>query len=716
MTTWPLLSVALHHEQDVVGARQRARALAELLGFEDQDQTRIATAVSEIARNAFRYTGGGRVQFVIEGRTAPQVLAIGVLDQGPGIPDLPAILAGRYRSSTGMGLGILGARRLMDQFHIQSTPGAGTTVWLRKIFPRRAPLVHADDITRICGELARLTRATPLQEVQFQNQELLRALDALRERQEDLERLNRELEDTNRGVVALYAELDEKADHLRRADEMKTRFLSNMSHEFRTPLNSILALSHLLLSRLDGELSSEQERQINYIRRAADELSELVNDLLDLAKVEAGKIVIRAGDFEVKNLFAALRGMLRPLLVNESVSLVFDEPEDVPVLRTDEAKVSQVLRNFISNALKFTERGEVRVTAQSSPDGRAVVFSVVDTGIGIALEDQERIFEEFSQVEHPLQRRVKGTGLGLPLTRKLAELLGGSVAVQSVPGMGSMFSATIPIVYQNVAGEEPASEREWEIDPAAVTVLVVEDQPEDALLYEKFFRGTPYRAVIVRSVKGARQALATFRPRAIILDILLAGEDAWSLLAEMKAGEGTRDVPVIVASTVEDRQKGFALGADAYTLKPVDRAWLLRSLDRLVARAQGRHVLVVDDDEISRYVLRVALERAGLDVHEVTTGSEGLERATADRPVAIFLDLVMPGQSGFDVLDQLRASAVTRDIPVVVVSSKRLTAEDRERLAAHGVPLLSKDEMSGEAGFAVLSNLLADLGLSEVAR
>jgi CheY-like chemotaxis protein len=245
---------------------------------------------------------------------------------------------------------------------------------------------------------------------------------------------------------------------------------------------------------------------------------------------------------------------------------------------------------------------------------------------------------------------------------------------------------------------------------------VVEDQPEDALLYEKFFRGTPYRAVSVRSVKGAQQALATFRPRAIILDILLAGEDAWSLLAEVKAGEGTRDVPVVVVSTVEDRQKGFALGADAYAIKPVERAWLLATLDRLVVRAHGRHVLVVDDDEISRYVLRVALERAGLDVREVTTGSEGLQLAAVERPAAIFLDLVMPGESGFDVLEQLKASAVTRDIPVVVVSSKRLTADERQRLAAHGAPWLSKDEMPGDAGFAALSGLLADLGLSEVAR
>ncbi len=237
-------------------------------------------------------------------------------------------------------------------------------------------------------------------------------------------RLNRELEDTNRGVVALYAELDERADHLRRADEVKTRFLSNMTHEFRTPLNSIQALTRLLLDRVDGELTTEQERQVHFIRKAAESLSELVNDLLDLAKVAAGKVVVRPAEFEVSDLFGALRGMLRPLLLGASVNLVFEEPETLPPLRTDEAKVSQILRNFISNAPKFTERGEVRVSARLEPGGASVLFSVADTGIGIAPEDQATLFQEFAQIENPLQRKVKGTGLGLPLSKKLAELLG----------------------------------------------------------------------------------------------------------------------------------------------------------------------------------------------------------------------------------------------------------------------------------------------------
>ena len=209
-----------------------------------------------------------------------------------------------------------------------------------------------------------------MEEVRQQNRELLHALEELHERQQELIRLNGELEDTNRGVVALYAELDEKAGHLRRADEMKSRFLSNMSHEFRTPVNAILALSQLLLDRADGDLTGEQEKQVTYIKKSGADLLELVNDLLDLAKIEAGKVEIRPGEFEVATLFSALRGMLRPLLLSSTVNLVFDETEDIPLMKTDEGKVSQILRNFISNAIKFTEQGEVRVVASLAEGGR----------------------------------------------------------------------------------------------------------------------------------------------------------------------------------------------------------------------------------------------------------------------------------------------------------------------------------------------------------
>jgi signal transduction histidine kinase len=436
----PMLTTELRYEHDVVLARQRARQVARLLGFDGHEQTRIATAVSEIARNAYQYAGGGKV--VYELAPDPARLAITIHDSGPGIERLQEVLDGRYHSRTGMGLGLIGARRLSDRFEVRSAPGAGTVVVLSKLLPPGGS-ADADTVARVSRELAQLAPHDPLLETREQNRELLGALEEIRECQIEVERLNQELAETNRGVLALYAELDEKAADLARASELKSRFLSNISHELRTPLNAILNITGLLLQRVDGPLRDEQERQVRFVRGAATTLSEMVNDLLDLARIEAGRSVVRPTSFTATDLFGALRGMFRALATSEAVTLVFDDPSELPPLVTDEGKLSQILRNFVANALKFTERGEVRVSAACTPDGW-VTFSVTDTGIGIAPEDQERIFEEFSQVDSVLQRKATGAGLGLPLSRKLAEVLGGYVAVSSTPGSGSTFSVSIP--------------------------------------------------------------------------------------------------------------------------------------------------------------------------------------------------------------------------------------------------------------------------------
>jgi signal transduction histidine kinase/CheY-like chemotaxis protein len=697
-----LLSVTIASERDVVLARQRARQVAAALGFDNQDQTRISTAVSEIARNAVAYAGRGTVEFAVEGNTAPQLLLISVRDEGRGIADLAQVLSGQYRSATGMGLGLAGANRLMDQFSIESSREQGTSVVMKKLLPRRAPLLASRVVSKIGAELACQAPRDVLEEVQQQNQDLMRALAELSRRQEELAALNRELEDTNRGVVALYAELDEKADHLRRADEIKGRFISNMSHEFRTPVNSIQALTRLLLDEVDGELGPEQKRQVAFIRKAADSLSELVNDLLDLAKVEAGKIVVRPTDFEVETLFGTLRGMLRPLLVSDSVDLVFEEPTDVPPLRTDEAKVSQILRNFLSNALKFTDKGEVRVSARRVPGEDLVAFSVADTGIGIAAEDQERIFQEFSQIDSPIQRKVKGTGLGLPLCRKLAALLGGSVSVQSTPGVGSTFTVEIPILY----AEAKAAESSWKVDPSRLPVLLVEDSAETVLIYEKYLAGAGFQAIPARSLREARTALGGLRPAAVILDIRLRGEDSWDFLTELKRRDDTKDVPVAIVTTVDDQRKGLALGADAYLVKPVDRHRLVQTLTQLTAAETVKRVLVVDDEDISRYLLRQHLLAPNRLVSEAATGTDALRQVRAEPPDVICLDLMMPDLDGFEVLRALKSDPATCGIPVVVVTSKPLTAEDRQTLLAFGTSVVAKDGVLRENAVEAVENAM----------
>jgi signal transduction histidine kinase/CheY-like chemotaxis protein len=684
----PLLTVRVRYEHDIVGARRRARQLAGAVGFDTPEQTRIATAVSELARNAFTYAGGGTIEYGLEGTLPPQLLTIRVSDRGPGIRDLATVLSGQYRSTTGMGLGLIGTRRLMDTFDIQSD-GTGTTVTVKKILPRRAPALRGEAIARMLDRLQSDEPAGLIEEIQQQNQELLRTLEELRARQEELERVNRELEDTNRGVVALYAELDERADHLRRADELKTRFLSNMTHEFRTPVNSILALAKLLAERLGT--SADQKDELFYIRKSAQQLSDLVDDLLDIAKVEAGKIEVRPAPFEIPALFGALRGMLRPLLVNQSVTLTFEEPAGLPPIYSDESKVSQILRNFISNALKYTERGEVRVSAALTPERDRIVFAVADTGIGIPAEDLDRVFDEFSQIENPLQRRVKGTGLGLPLSKRLAELLGGAVHVTSELGIGSTFSVAIPLIYRSAIRTvvEPPQ-------PGRVPVLVIEDADEDLLLLEHALSATPFQSIPARSIAAAAAALEAIRPAAIVLDLRMQGEDSWDFLARLKRDESTAGIPVIIASTLDDRQKGLALGADAYGVKPIDTQWLLDTLNTLAGTRTPIRVVSVDDDEAHRFIVRKMLQGGGFEVRDASTGAEGLQLIREQNPDVVVLDVGLTDMSGFDVCDRLREDGATGRIPVILVTSQTLAAIDEPRFT-NAAAVLSKSTLTRDA-------------------
>jgi signal transduction histidine kinase/CheY-like chemotaxis protein len=703
-----LLKMDVRYELDVVLARQRARTIAAALKFDVQAQTRIATAVSEVVRNAFQYAGGGSIDFEIENGTE-KMLVVTVRDSGRGIPNLDEILDGKYVSKTGMGLGMIGAKRLLDHFQVETNKASGTVVVLGKIIPDKFTRLGNPELNALLAAIERKPSENPYEELQQQNKELMRTLEELRARQAELAQLNRELDETNRGVVALYAELNDKADFLQRASELKSHFLSNMSHEFRTPLNSILALSQILIDRMDGDLTPEQEKQVTFMRRSAQDLTDLVNDLLDLAKVEAGKVTIRPAEFSVESLFAALRGMLRPLLAqNSSVSLVFEDPVGIPELYTDEAKVSQVLRNFISNALKFTERGEVRISVRTGHD-ETVVFSVADTGIGISPADQERIFQEWEQVEGRLQKTAKGTGLGLPLSRKLAQLIGGDVYVKSQVGLGSTFFVAVPVSYTGATEAVYVPDVKRELDASKLPVLVVEDNREALFIYEKYLKGTSFQVVPAQDLKEARRALEEFRPVAIVLDVLLQGEHSWQLLQDLKQNASTRDIPVFVVTVVENEAKAMALGATAFHAKPIDRAWLLAQLQTTLVRDHGQ-ILIIDDDEISRYLLKGVLGNGGYRLLEARGGNEGLRFAKESKPDLIILDLSMPDLSGFEVLDQLKMDPKTQQIPVVIYTSQRLESGERERLQA-AADIVPKETQSRELTEARFAEALARAGV-----
>ena len=376
----------------------------------------------------------------------------------------------------------------------------------------------------------------------------------LSEARTQIDQLQQELDETNRGVLALYAELDERALRLKRADDLKSRFLSYASHELRTPLNGIIGLARLLLAR---NIQGEELKQVKFIQQAAQEMRSMVDDLLDLAKVEAGKITVHPSEFGLELVFGALRGMFRPLLNPDTVELHFEDTSAVPAIYSDEAKVIQVLQNFISNALKFTERGEVRVWAELGP-AETVRISVKDTGIGIAPEDQARVFEEFGQIDSHLQKKVKGTGLGLPLCKRIAELLFGRVELESQPGEGSTFTLVLPVVYKPAAtaGVPLTKSKQF-------TILHVEDEEIDRYLVQKLlsFDGN-VKLLHAFDGQSALEMARRATPDLIILDLNLPRISGLEVLTALGETADTARIPVAVltaSKSLDEPQAAQAL-------------------------------------------------------------------------------------------------------------------------------------------------------------
>lgn len=603
--TVPLYTLAIRYEQDIVTARQKSRDLSKALGFDSQDQVRIATAVSELARNVFQYAKQGLIEYSFS-LNAPQSLHIKVTDKGPGILDLQNILNGLYVSATGMGVGLLGTKKLADTFDIKSSY-EGTQILFSKNLSRGARVLTATDLNKSTDSLLSKQAGTPFEEIQNQNRELMAALEEVNIAREELSQLNNELAETNRGVVALYAELDEKAESLQNLNEVKTSFLSNMTHEFRTPLSSIISLTRLLLSHVDGELNTEQQIQVNYIQKSSEGLLELVNDLLDLAKVEAGKVSVNVNDFHIEEVLGSLRGMFRPIIGNNSqvdfeVNLIGSGFEMV----SDQAKIAQVLRNFISNAIKFTDQGSIKVTAQLIGEDR-VQFKVKDTGIGIEENNLDFIFEDFSQVDSYLQKKQKGTGLGLSLSKKLTTLLSGEVDVESEIGQGSVFTLTVPRVY-----------------------------------------GGASEAVLIPN-------------------------------------------------------------ADQIKINSKDEIFYNESSEKF-------RVLLVDDDEPSRYILKNLISRELNAVFkEAVNGEEGLKIIKSWNPDVVFLDLSMPQKTGYEVLEELnKLSGIP--VPVIVNTSAKLSNEELGYLKTKVTAVISKERSDDLKATTELQQALVEAGFNYLGR
>lgn len=538
MTT-QVLRAAVTSVQDVFSVRLQGRQLAAALGLSGQDQIRVAAALSEVGRRFLATLGRATVTADVttevgRAQLTFRVTAAGIVDD---------VFATAIQATRG----------LMDHWHLDRGEG-DTTVTMTRRLPDRVAGLTSEEIQTIAADVAQLTAGTPMEELAEHNRQLLATLQEVQHHRDELLRLNSELEETNRGVVALYtelseeleatnrgvvalyAELDERTNQLRRASEAKTRFLANVSHELRSPVTSIVGLVRLLRDPSSAPLTGDQAEQVGLIDSSARSLLGLVNELLDLAKAESGRLEPSRQDTDLREIFSTLRGTLRAIRQDEQTALVVTDPAEVPVLYTDPIMLTQVLRNLITNGLKFTPSGEVRVTAVHDPDAATVSLIVADTGIGIPDDEHERVFEEFHQVRHGLRLNIAGTGLGLPYARRLAHLLGGQLSLTSAPGEGSTFTLVLPV--------GPAGSMADSAQP--LTMLVVDDDEAYRKATTTALRDAGVTVHEAADGAGALAAVAARVPDLVLLDLRMATMDGLMVLEALGADPDLRDIPVVV--------------------------------------------------------------------------------------------------------------------------------------------------------------------------
>jgi signal transduction histidine kinase/CheY-like chemotaxis protein len=472
------------------------------------------------------------------------------------------------------------------------------------------------------------------------------------------------------------------------ANQAKSRFLANMSHELRTPLNAIIGYSEMLEEEAGEEGHEHYVADLRKIHGAGKLLLNLINEVLDLSKVEAGHVELFTEPVAVAALASEITETVRPLIDERGNELDFSVADDVGVIEIDLTRLRQILLNLISNAAKFTEKGAIHVRAERQADW--IVFRVRDTGIGMTPDQLERIFDAFAQADSSTTRKYGGSGLGLAICKQYCRIMNGEVTVESTPGEGSTFTVRLPYVAAKVEAEPPAPTR------AGDTVLVIDDNPTAHELITRMLAPERFRVVAATSGEEGLRLAASEQPLAIILDVMMPAMDGWDVLAKLKADPELAPIPVIMQTMVDDQKRGYALGATDYIVKPVDRERLLVTLKSYTGRASGA-VLVIEDDADTRDMVCRGLHRAGWSTHEAPNGRVALEHMRAEMPEAILLDLMMPEMDGFRFLDEVRAEEEWKGVPIIVITAKELTEEDRKRLNGRVQRILQKGALGRDA-------------------
>jgi signal transduction histidine kinase/DNA-binding response OmpR family regulator len=502
---------------------------------------------------------------------------------------------------------------------------------------------------------------------------------------DDQKRIGDSLQRANEELVRLSAQAQA-------ANKMKSEFLANMSHELRTPLNSIIGYTELVIMLGAAGLGETERSNLDVVLRNARHLLSLINDVLDLSKIEAGKATVHAEPFDPRALVEAVVGTAAPMAKEKGLRIAAHVSPGLGPIVSDETKVRQILLNLVSNAVKFTKEGSVDVTIEPRGDDRWAVI-VADTGIGIADEHHELVFEEFRQVDASSTRQAGGTGLGLSIARGLARLLGGRLTLKSAPGQGSTFTVELP---RTLPGDKPVAPAPSATQPAspAVTeppvgggrlIVAIDDDPEALQLLMEHLRGSGFTVVPAGDGATGVRLVRELHPAVVTLDVLMPGMDGWQVLGALKADPATAGIPVVVLSFVDNKALGFSLGAASYLTKPIEREQLLQAVERLAPGSLENHyALVVEDDPDSRAYMRQVLDPLGMTVVEAPDGQAAialLDVLGPKRPDLVLLDLGLPHVDGFGVLARLRADERTRDVPVIVVTARDLGPEDLDRLA-----------------------------------
>jgi PAS domain S-box-containing protein len=475
---------------------------------------------------------------------------------------------------------------------------------------------------------------------------------------------------------------------MRELDQLKSQFLANMSHELRTPLNSIIGFSRVILKGIDGPISELQQQDLMAIYNSGQHLLGLINDVLDLSRIEAGKMELTFDDVNIGDLIKSTMSTLTGLVKDKPVKIVQEVAEDIPIVRADPMRVRQVLINLFSNASKFTDEGAITVRAKMRKGlagQQELWIGVTDTGPGISAEDQKKLFQAFSQVDSSPTRKTGGSGLGLSICHHLIQMHGGQIGVDSEVGKGSTFYFTLPVQ----GNDKPEPSQEGKI------VMAIDDDQQVISLYERYLNPQGYRVVAVTDPLSARERAKQLKPFAITLDVMMPGCDGWTVIQDLKSDPETRTIPVIICSIVEDEEKGYTLGAADYLVKPILEDTLVQAIDRLNADGSIREVLVIDDDDDDlRLIGKMLADDGRYKAVLAQGGKQGWEIIESKPPHAIILDLFMPEMDGFSILEKMRASPELRDIPAVVVTGGDLTPEQNEQINSFGRRLLQKSALS----------------------